>query len=121
MKALTFWVEGKPVSKGRARSTIRNGKIATYTPAETRAWEERVRLFAQLAARRWEPRREPAMVEIDLHGFGRRSDIDNGAKAVLDAGNRILYADDCWVDELRVRRILDGAEGARVTVTRLGP
>jgi Holliday junction resolvase RusA-like endonuclease len=47
-----------------------------------------------------------------------KPDADNLAKAVLDAGNGLLYLDDAQVAELHVRRIV-GREGEapRVEVT----
>jgi Holliday junction resolvase RusA-like endonuclease len=35
------------------------------------------------------------------HSAGHQVDLDNILKAVLDAGNKILYPDDRWCDEIR--------------------
>ena len=63
-------------------------------------------------------------VEITLHAPTRRSyDIDNRAKALLDAATHGgLWHDDDQVDVLTIRRgdiVRDGM--ARVTVTEIGP
>jgi len=35
---------------------------------------------------------------------GHRADLDNIIKAVLDAGNGILYSDDRWIDSIEATR-----------------
>ena len=37
---------------------------------------------------------------------GHRCDIDNIAKAILDACNNIVYPDDRWIDELEIKRVI---------------
>lgn len=121
--ALTFWVEGKPVPWGRARAFVHpgTGRLIHTTDPKTRAWESKVSLLARSAANRsWLPEKGPVAVAIDVHGYSKRADLDNAAKAILDGMNGIVFADDRQVVDLHVRRVDDGAEGARITVTRLG-
>jgi len=46
---ISFTIPGEPVAKGRARSCVRNGHIAHYTPEKTALYENLVRLAAQQA------------------------------------------------------------------------
>lgn len=120
--ALTFWIDGKPAPKGRPRTFVQGGRVVTTTPPKTRAWEERVAWVATAAAgRAWRPEKGPVAVALDVHGAPKLADLDNLAKGLLDGMNGIIFHDDRQVVDLHVRRVDDGAEGARVTVTRLGP
>ena len=129
-------IPGKPVGKGRARST-RGGRH--YTPATTRAWESGARVDAMVAMRRaglFEPMAGPMRVTIEavfqppkswgtaakagaLFGGGRghfvKPDIDNIAKAAMDACNGIVWLDDCQVCELSASKRC--GEKAMVVIT----
>ena len=130
MAELVFFVSGVPVAKGRARIVRpkeRGAKAHAFTPAKTEAWEARVRFVAMLEARRrgWVANVEPCEVEITLSGLSVRSDIDNAAKAILDALNGVAWDDDRRVWSLLVRRdellAIGGrpsGPGARVVVRR---
>ena len=128
-----FHVPGVPVGKGRPRFT-KSGH--TYTPAKTRAWEKAVRAAATgkdrlegpLSAliivylpipKSWSKKRQQ---EADGKPAIGRTDADNFGKAVLDACNEIVFADDRQVTDLRVvkRYTLDPAlVGVGVTVEEL--
>lgn len=90
-------IEGRAYSKARPRVT---GGHA-YTPAATRAWEERVAWeFVQVHGRPCLP--GPVAVRIE---FNQRSgDLDNLAKAVLDGLNGVAWIDDSQVCHLTVSR-----------------
>ena len=45
----SFTIPGEPVAKGRARSFVRNGHVAHYTPDKTARYENLVKLAAQQA------------------------------------------------------------------------
>ncbi len=105
---LRFVVDGPPVPKQRAR----RGKGGRhYTPARTRSYESRVRWLAvaAVAKARW-TRRPGALYAVELlvvFPDERRRDVDNVAKAVLDACNGVVWIDDAMVTDLRVRRAID--------------
>lgn len=120
MKSLTFWIEGKPAPKGRPRTFVQHGRVYTRTPDRTKAWEQRVGIFAR-AASRGVVLLGPLAVAVDVHGAPKLADLDNLAKAILDGMQGAAIENDRQVVDLHVRRVDDGAEGARVTVTRLGP
>jgi Holliday junction resolvase RusA-like endonuclease len=96
----------------------RGGNV--YTPKESRAYERRARVLALQAgklSREWPFATElPVALTLDIYFPNeRRHDIDNVAKSVADAGNRVLWRDDSQIHELHVYRRID-AERPRVEV-----
>lgn len=117
--ALYFTVEGDAVGKGRPRVSTIAGRPRLYTPAKTVAWERIVADAAKAAMGSQEPSEHPMAVGIKIDvqipqswSKARRSaaeqnqvhpgkpDLDNVAKAVLDALNGIVYVDDKQVVRL---------------------
>jgi Holliday junction resolvase RusA-like endonuclease len=126
-------IPGKPIGKGRARST-RDGRH--YTPATTLAWEAGARVDAMVAMRRdglFEPMNGPVRVAVSAvfeppKSWSRlerakamdgphiiKPDIDNLAKAAMDACNGIVWVDDCQVCELSASKRY--GEKAMVVIT----
>ena len=119
MKQVHVIVPGQPVGKGRPR--FGNGRA--YTPAKTRQYEKRIADAAFVEMAEMEPaetpvklvilaqfdipkswakwRKEAATVGVYRPG---RPDIDNIAKAVLDAFNGIVYLDDAQVYDLQIKK-----------------
>lgn len=104
---LKFVVPGEPVPKGRARFRIvtsRGGKPfgQEYTPAETRAYEERVKLLAQVAVNQagwsWDDEdRFAVLIRVFRTHWEKGGDIDNYGKAALDGMNGTVFPDDRYV------------------------
>lgn len=122
MRVLTFWVDGRPVPKERARTVrTKHGKHRTFTPPRTEAWETRVRLVAQAAcsAARWKPAPGSYSVEVTVHRARKAGDGDNFGKACLDACNGIIWPDDRHVMQVTVRLVDGQGQGMQVRVTRM--
>ena len=103
-----FQLATQPIPKGRPRFAVsRGGRPRTYTPEETRVYEAKVYAAARAAMIRARATvtDKPVAVELvfRLTG-GRRPDVDNLAKAVLDAMNGIVFHDDRQVGRLTVER-----------------
>jgi Holliday junction resolvase RusA-like endonuclease len=98
-----FTVAGPPVPKARARL----GKGGTYTPARTVAYERLVALTA-VAARQsvvgWPLTGATYSITMSMSRSGR-FDVDNVAKAILDACNGVLWRDDSAVHEIHAVRV----------------
>jgi len=47
---------------------------------------------------------QPIRLVVEFNWIDHRCDLSNLLKAVEDAANKTLWADDCWVDEILVRR-----------------
>jgi len=112
----TLHVSADPLAKGRPR--FYSGRVVT--PKDTRAYEK---LCAAMIRKGWgiRPVLDCAVkVELDFRmqrPTGKKAavslwayckpmpDIDNLAKAVLDAGNEIIWTDDVRICALTVRKI----------------
>ena len=120
MFQVTFKVLGEPRGKGRARFARMGKFVRTYTDEKTRTYEDTIRTFAQKAMGSSEPLKTALDVflyistpipasyskkdkEACLNGFmlaTKRPDIDNVAKAVLDAISGVVYVNDTQVVNL---------------------
>jgi len=124
---------GKVYSKGRPRF----GKGHAFTPKNTRDFEKSVKNW--LIGECGEPVDFPCAVEIVLYDpipksaprwlrmylesevvFSKVGDIDNRAKAILDAANELIFTDDSLVVDLHVRRHYGPVGGFKMTVRRAG-
>ena len=121
---LDFTVSAKAVGKGRPRLTTRGGYAHAYTPAKTREFENLVGWSAKRAMCQCLPIASgcPLFVQITVSlvpplswsrkrrsdDFGafcpKKPDVDNGAEAILDAMNGIVYEDDAQVAGLIVQK-----------------
>jgi Holliday junction resolvase RusA-like endonuclease len=118
---ITIIIQGEPVAKGRPRMTRRG---FAYTPAATRKYEAHARMAAQLAMNGRSPIEAPVRIEVlaelpipaswserkkaeAITGTVRptsRPDVDNYVKAILDAINTIVVADDAQVVEVYAKK-----------------
>lgn len=126
MRELRITVPGRPVPKARPRfrADLRGGRvrIRVYTPADTRRYEEQVRTLARLAAG-GRPLQGPVEVEVRVCvAPGRRLDLDNAIKGVIDGLRRAAFADDRQVVRIVAERVAtaEGEERVEVTVRSLG-
>lgn len=137
--AVAFTVPGEPHGKGRHRSCIRGGRIATYTPTKTANYESLVALTAQAAMRGIAPIDGPCIVEMEIlvavpaswsakkssaalagtiHPT-KKPDIDNVEKAIFDGINGIVWRDDSQVVEVRTRKRYAETPCVRVSVVEI--
>ena len=121
-QVLTFAVPGQPKPKGRPRFT-KSG--FTYTPKDTKEYEQAVRVAAIAALTEWRGEHEgvhwnasgPFALRVFLFmGDKRKRDLDNCLKSISDALNKLLYNDDSQIDELFCLRDYD-ARSPRAVVT----
>jgi Holliday junction resolvase RusA-like endonuclease len=140
-----FFIVGKPVPKGRPRSRITTPKgrasfVHVYTDKVTVGWEEHVSTCIQTQIRelgrrditlpfagrvlitlRVNLRRPKSTPKTVLWPTKSRSDVDNLAKAILDAAqNAGVIANDCLVTDLYVCKRFadeDHPEGVELDLT----
>lgn len=125
MSVIKFEVPGDPVGKQRHRRATNKftGKLHTYTPKKTRMYEALVSRQAQRVYDK-EPISQNVSVKLDIYFKvpksyskkrtescllqlerpGKKPDIDNVVKSVLDGMNNIVYLDDKQVVGLVVNK-----------------
>ena len=117
--ALRVIWNGKPLPKGRPRF----GQGSTHTDKRTRAYERSLRAHFAAAAHfgKWTIPPGDVVVDIVLRfGSAVHGDVDNCAKAILDAAQGVLMANDKCVRSLYIERewaTAERPEGITVTVT----
>lgn len=106
---IRFAIPGVAVPKARARTVAQGGRVHSYTPEATKAWEQAVQ-WAAKPHRPESPLTCPLAVAMVFY-LPRpqrckrqypsvRPDIDNYAKAILDALNGVMWADDGQIVQL---------------------
>ena len=137
---LMYTVYGEPVGKGRPRFVRRGNFTQTYTPAKTKSYEDEIKMFAKAAMGATEPLETPVEVflyirntvpasyskkrtEACLSGQEKptkKPDLDNVAKAFLDAMNGVVYKDDCQIISLHVTKVYAEIAAVEVLVKEHG-
>ena len=123
--AVVFTVAGHPQGKGRARAFIRAGHVAHYTPDATRRYESMIRGAAMdaMAGRppidvpvascikaifvvpaSWSQKKRAAALAGELRP-GKKPDLDNIIKAVVDACNGVVFRDDALIVDSRSTKV----------------
>jgi len=113
-------IPGEPVAQGRPRLAVLHGHARAYDPAKSRVWKGVAQMFMRDAMGERAPLDGALEVEISAtwscpvsatkrDGAVRRlrakkPDAENVAKAVLDAGNGVLWGDDAQVARLVVTK-----------------
>ena len=117
--AIYFVVPGAPYGKGRPRASSRGGFVRLYTPVATVAYEGEIARLAEIARAEWPVMTTPMSLRVIAHHpipvswskkkqqaalagdlIPGKPDLDNVAKAVLDALNGVIYEDDKQVVRL---------------------
>ncbi len=114
-----FFIQGKPRPQPRPRCVTRGGATWAYNAESTslRVWKLATKWCSQRAGVKFGAA-DSVGVKIVLHLKSKgRSDLDNYAKAMLDAMTGAgIWDDDSQVDKLEISRRTDGGsvEGADV-------
>jgi Holliday junction resolvase RusA-like endonuclease len=116
---LAFRVDGEPVAQPRHRIASRGRFATAYIPKShaIHGWKYAIEEAAREEAERvgWVPLKGVALAVSMVFSFERpksnttqwhtqRPDLDNLAKAVLDALHGIAFLDDAVVDEMKLRK-----------------
>lgn len=120
-------IGGAPIPKGRPKFTAHGGFAKAYTPKKTRDYEQevarcvkeamelqsvpapfegavRVRIDAYFPIPKSASKKDRDAMDNSIIPMVGRKDVDNIAKAILDAMNGIAYTDDGQVIDLRVTK-----------------
>ena len=121
-----FKIEGKPVPQGRPRA-VRMGKgVRMYDPPKSKAYKQVVGLKGRsyMARNHLAPYTEPLRVTLGFYFkppksytkkrlkaieskyelYIKKPDVDNLAKGVCDALNKICYEDDSQIVEMNIKK-----------------
>lgn len=115
MAQLKFKIIGQPIAKGRPRFFRAGSYTGTYTPANTRRWEE----FVHFQAIQYRPKslwqgpiamtliflmpRPKSLPKKVVHHI-KKPDLDNLAKSVKDALQGIIYRTDSQIVTLNIEK-----------------
>jgi len=103
---IQFWVPGNPVPK----QSFRYKKSGSYQPKRVKDWQEAVGWMA-LSATSGEVLERDVRVELNFKRKDKRKvDLDNLSKAVLDACNGVVWADDRQIVTLYLTKEYDPAD-----------
>lgn len=132
---VSFVITGEIETKARPRARVVNGKFAQmYTPKTTANFENLIKLSYQQATCEYfedKPLRATIVAHFkapnslerfapDYPACTKHKDLDNIAKTVLDALNKVAYDDDKNVHELECSKVWDEKEFIEVTLIPLG-
>lgn len=118
-----YHFDGLLMPKERPRLT-KGGKA--FTPAATRAFEKTIKAWG--TKQKAPLTTYPIRVSLELyekgddipHSYPTRGDIDNIAKAILDALNKVFYKDDKQIAELHLKRWWAETPGFAMGIQRIG-
>jgi len=132
-----FTVYGKPQGKARARVTTRGGYAHSYTPAKTKTYEDLIRKcfvthedapripckgeIRIVAVAHFEPPKSSSksLKEKMIHKLiphMKKPDLDNIAKCICDALNKVAYDDDSQIVFLQISKSYAEVEKLEITV-----
>lgn len=129
MTAVTVVIPGPPVAQGRGRAVSTPAGVRIFDPKKSRSWKGVAQVHMREAMGERTPFEGPVYVNIRAifpcpKGDHRKripaplrwhtkasADADNVAKAVLDAGNGIIWLDDRQVSTLEVRKLIAAQSG----------
>ena len=139
MSKVVFTILGQPVAKARPRfRRLPTGAIMAYTPAKTGDYERRVRAAAGRAMdgrasfveavsvrimvnmgipQSWPKMKKQHAASGVLLPTGR-PDLDNIAKAILDAMNGVVFNDDSQITDLILSKRY-GPPSVKVAVSKI--
>lgn len=136
---VTFYVEGEARGKQRPRTVRKDGVLRTYTPKETKDYEQLVKsaylheakgafftgpvcvmmtVIVELPKSMSKAKRQEILIKDSMRPT-KRPDLDNVAKSVCDALNKTAYKDDAQIVRLCVSRHYGGKNGVYVTISEV--
>lgn len=141
MKKVEFIVPGEPRGKGRPRVVSRGKFTKAYTPQETVAYENLVKVEYELQCERYKfsdgtfiemridayhsipksvsKKRRAMMLSGEIRPI-RKADCDNIIKILADSLNGIAYRDDTQIVECKCYKYYSDDPCVKVTLTELG-
>ncbi len=129
---MEFVIPGNPVGKARARVVTNHGRVHSFTPEKTAAYENLVKMaFAMNKPADWIPIEGAVKMNIvayfpipksmakKIHDGDRhikKPDADNVAKSIMDSLNGLAYGDDSQIAELSIKKLYAVAPRVEVEI-----
>lgn len=134
---IRFTFYGKVRGKGRPRATIRAGYAHIYTDEETSKYEVSIKeSYLAQCQEAYLDSDQPLMIAIAIYqevpkSYSKKKkvqalertirptkkpDVDNIAKSVMDALNKVAYADDTQIVDCSIRKWYGEREKIEVTI-----
>lgn len=137
---IEFEVPGQPVAKGRPKFARRGKFVTTYTPEKTRTYEELVSWCAKGVMMGNDPmqgaiylylviglqipkswsNKKRIQAELGEIPAIKKPDADNVLKAVKDAMNGIVYADDSQITMMTIIKKYSPEPKVKILVCTIG-
>lgn len=138
-RTIKFTVPGQPVAKGRPRASRTATGVRMRTPEKTAAYERKVKAFAINAMLGGKPVAGPVRLKVSIvvpipASWSRvrkerartgeicatkKPDADNVLKAIKDAMNGVVYADDAQVIEIQLSKAYGDEPRVEVAVAEI--
>ncbi len=134
---IRFTVMGEPQGKARPRFSFKTGK--TYTPKNTKDYENHVKSYASLLNRKFNrniplevnikayykmPASTSKKVKIQMANGEilptKKPDCDNVIKIILDALNGVLYEDDAQVCRVNFEKLYSDKPCVSISIKTIG-
>lgn len=132
MNMIRITIPGQPQGKGRARVCIKGGRARAYTPDKTAAYENLIKLAygngsmhtggVELAITAYYSIPKAFSKKKRTEALGGRvrpqtkPDIDNVAKVVCDALNKVAYRDDTQIVKITAEKYYSDTPGVVVEI-----
>tara|TARA_R100001480_G_scaffold70152_1_gene81401 strand:- start:929 stop:1354 length:426 start_codon:yes stop_codon:yes gene_type:complete len=130
MASIKFFIEGEAIGKQRPKFRRRGNFVTTYTPKETREWEEEIKRQAE----QFKPDElmegpvsmnltfflhKPTSARKKDYLVHKKPDWDNLGKCVSDALEGLFYKNDSQIFRCKVLKFYagNGKEGIEVEVS----
>jgi Holliday junction resolvase RusA-like endonuclease len=139
VSAITFYIPGTPVPKGRPRFARRGAFVTTYTDDKTASYENLVKIVAQQAMKgaeiftgavsvfvslnvtppaSWSQKKQKQALDGQIFPTSK-PDVDNVVKGIFDALNDIVWKDDKQVCDVTISKRYSTIAQAVVSVSNL--
>lgn len=140
-KEIRFTVPGPPTAKQRPKFSRVGNYVKTYTPEKTVNYENLVGWYYQQAAQGFmfpddamldmriiayfeipksvSKKKRQAMLDKEIRPT-KKPDVDNCAKSICDAINKIAYHDDASIVDLQVRKFYSEQPRVEVIIRQIG-
>ena len=128
VRTITLVIYGEPVPQGRPKFVRIGNHVHAYDPQKSKNYKQLFRFWATQQLKKvdgfkpfenalyvditfwlpipasWSKKKRIEAAEGVIRPIVRNMDIDNGCKAIMDAGTGLLWVDDCIITDLHAKK-----------------